>query len=88
MVTPVVDIDVGTVYEIGERLEEAIKRTVNSTGWQSSGVLRKSDSFCQLIEEQPLESTALDKAKCSSHLHATRSCTVPRVQVLSLPIFG
>ena len=33
MVSPVIDIDVATIYEIGERLEEAIKRTMEEVGW-------------------------------------------------------
>ena len=33
MVSPVIDIDVGTVHEIGERLEEVVKRVVNDVGW-------------------------------------------------------
>jgi methionine synthase II (cobalamin-independent) len=33
MVSPVIDIDVGTVHEIGERLEEAVKRVVDEVAW-------------------------------------------------------
>lgn len=34
MISPVIDIDVGTIYDIGERLEEAIKRTMKEVGWE------------------------------------------------------
>jgi len=34
MISPVIDIDVGTIYDIGERLEEAIKRTMAEVGWE------------------------------------------------------
>jgi hypothetical protein len=33
MISPVIDIDVGTIYDIGERLEEAIRRTMKEVGW-------------------------------------------------------
>lgn len=33
MISPVIDIDVGTIYEIGERLEEAVKLTIADVGW-------------------------------------------------------
>lgn len=33
MCTPVIDIDVATIYEIGNRLEEAIKRTKEEVQW-------------------------------------------------------
>jgi hypothetical protein len=33
MVSPVIDVDVGTIYEIGERLVEAIKLTMTEVGW-------------------------------------------------------
>jgi adenosylmethionine-8-amino-7-oxononanoate aminotransferase len=33
MCTPVIDIDVATIYEIGQRLEEAIQRTMDQVGW-------------------------------------------------------
>lgn len=35
MVTPVMDIDVGTVYEIGKRLEQVVIRTMRDIQWTS-----------------------------------------------------
>jgi adenosylmethionine-8-amino-7-oxononanoate aminotransferase len=35
LVTPVIDIDVGTIYEIGELFEKVITRTVMEVGWTS-----------------------------------------------------
>lgn len=37
MVTPVLDIDVGTVYEIGKRLEQVVLRTMREIQWTSKG---------------------------------------------------
>ena len=34
MISPVIDIDVGTIYEIGERMEKAIQRTKAEVGWK------------------------------------------------------
>ncbi len=36
MVSPVVDIDIETIYEIGEKLKEAIQRTIKEAGWTST----------------------------------------------------
>ena len=36
MVSPVIDIDVGTIYEIGERFEKVITSTMTEVGWCSS----------------------------------------------------
>lgn len=36
MVTPMYDVDVATVYEIGLKLEEAIERTVDDCGWEKA----------------------------------------------------
>jgi len=35
MVSPVIDIDVGTIYEIGERLEVVIKRVMKEMEWMA-----------------------------------------------------
>jgi hypothetical protein len=39
MVSPVMDIDVGTIYEMGERLEQAVTRTMQEV----DGNARKND---------------------------------------------
>jgi len=44
MVSPVIDIDVGTIYEIGERLEEVIKRTMKEMDWKAVEVDDLSES--------------------------------------------
>ena len=36
MITPMVDVDVGTIYEIGARLEKVILRTMDDMGWKTS----------------------------------------------------
>lgn len=44
MVTPVVDVDVGTIYEIGTRLEEALRRTMKERGWKGSSGYAKIEA--------------------------------------------
>lgn len=39
MISPVVDIDIASLYQMGERLEEAIKRTMAETGWEVPSIL-------------------------------------------------
>mmetsp|Transcript_31217 Transcript_31217/g.75462 ORF Transcript_31217/g.75462 Transcript_31217/m.75462 type:complete len:522 (+) Transcript_31217:378-1943(+) len=74
MVSPCIDIDVGTVYEIGQRLEEVLYRTMDEVGWNDRRAEEKEDlsnpaveSHCQEIE--------LDKLLCQPHFHRTKSCT-------------
>jgi adenosylmethionine-8-amino-7-oxononanoate aminotransferase len=66
MVTPVIDIDVGSIYEIGERLEEAVRKTMAEVGWITRDV--KSELF---IADITLQSSD----KCHPFLHETKSCT-------------
>jgi adenosylmethionine-8-amino-7-oxononanoate aminotransferase len=64
MVTPVVDIDVGTAYEIGVRLEDAIKRTLVERAWEVV-------NFDNTVHAPAV----CGDSGCVSHLHATKSCT-------------
>ena len=54
MVSPVVDIDVGTIYEIGERLEEAIVATMDEVGWRPPMLESTEES---VSEEESVSST-------------------------------
>ena len=69
MVTPMVDVDVGTIYEIGLKLEEAIRKTMKEMDWEapsSEGETSKADASAV---------SPIPPSKCSTNLHATRSCT-------------
>ena len=69
MVTPMVDVDVGTIYEIGIKLEEAIRKTRKEMEWKeisSEGETIKAEASTVL----PVLAT-----KCSTNLHATKTCT-------------
>lgn len=70
MVTPMVDVDVGTVYEIGLKLEEVINRTIKEIGWE--GQIPEEVTSVNNISSSL---TKCNSASCSSQLHATRTCT-------------
>ncbi len=76
MVSPVIDIDVGTLYTIAERLEKALLATVDEVNWVQPGcflpteveirvTLQLDDDFC----------TSEVKKQCLSTLHFARTCT-------------
>ena len=44
MVSPVLDVDVGTIYMIGEKLEQAITMTKNEVGWEGNGSVSFTES--------------------------------------------
>lgn len=73
MVSPCVDIDVGTVYEIGERLEQVLYRTMDEVGWdgcraeETEGPSKPTMDECKTI--------SLDTTLCEPHFHRTKSCT-------------
>lgn len=70
MVTPMVDIDVGTIYEIGSRLEKVILLTLDEIGWAGSN----NGEYKEEQSEMP-ELVREDIQKCQPHLHSTKSCT-------------
>lgn len=75
MVSPVIDIDVGTLYTIAERIEKALLATVNDVKWAKSSpakaeveirvTLKLDDEFC---------ASEVNK-QCLSNLHFSRACT-------------
>lgn len=69
MVTPMVDVDVGTIYEIGSRLEKVILRTMDELGWQGSN---EGESKQELYE---ISEVVEDIQACQPLLHSTKSCT-------------
>jgi hypothetical protein len=65
----VVDIDVGTIYEIGQKLEEAILRTIKEIKWKTQAGTRSLHCHTALDKEPLYIGT------CQDYLHATKSCT-------------
>jgi adenosylmethionine-8-amino-7-oxononanoate aminotransferase len=78
MVSPVIDIDVGTIYEIGERLEKAVAMTKEAVGWEKQPVDggRGGDDAITIkqLATQISNSNNMNE-KCHPLLHQTRSCT-------------
>jgi len=60
MVSPVIDIDVGTIYEIGERLEVVIKRTKEDVGWNPTEMGDISESSKAYIAPSIASSSTVD----------------------------
>ncbi len=70
MVTPIVDVDVGTIYEIGSCLEQVLLRTMDDMGWKGSSPgesKEEPNGIPEIVRE--------DLKKCHPHLHSTKSCT-------------
>lgn len=88
MVSPVIDIDVGTIYTMGERLEEAMRKTIAETQWDPMRVPVKRVSSeasmdmkeliarglgCSLEKQQQQQQQPY--ITCLPVFHTTRSCT-------------
>eukprot|EP00536_Pseudo-nitzschia_multiseries_P011076 jgi/Psemu1/259548/estExt_Genewise1Plus.C_3600023 len=71
MVTPVVDIDVGMVYEIGQKLEQVVLHTMKDIGWVSPHRNDRRDlrADVKLCNEVPSAET------CRDYHHLTKSYT-------------
>ena len=70
MVTPMVDVDVGTIYEIALKFEEAILKTMKEIKWVAPVEDDNTNSKTDATTASPIVAS-----KCSTNLHATRSCT-------------
>jgi adenosylmethionine-8-amino-7-oxononanoate aminotransferase len=68
MVTPMMDVDVGTLYEIGEKLEQVILRTMQEIGWKDIRGETKQELF-------DIPELVIEDFKCQTYLHQTKSCT-------------
>jgi len=80
MVTPVVDIDVGTVYEIGEKLEEALLRTMKERNWRVPFIKKKEEEeeqrcFVKKDITMMMEGDGGVPTTCLANLHTARSCS-------------
>jgi hypothetical protein len=71
MVSPHFDIDVGTLYEMAEKLEKVIIATMEEMGW--------SPLSCEEAKTQdmiaPMAECLADPSTCQTYLHQTKSCT-------------
>ena len=69
MVTPMVDVDVGTIYEIALKFEEAILKTMKEIKWEAP----TEDDATSEADVKTI--SPIVPSKCSTNLHATKSCT-------------
>jgi adenosylmethionine-8-amino-7-oxononanoate aminotransferase len=72
MVSPVIDIDVGTIYEIGERLEQAVTRTMEEINWERE---EEAAPNAETFDMAELAARISQNDKCQPILHSTKSCT-------------
>jgi hypothetical protein len=80
MVTPCYDTDVGTIYEIGEKLEEAINLTMKEIGWKSQETIAPSVPEKLVVEiNNPsvaeIKALPLNDTICSTAFHVSKTCT-------------
>ena len=69
MVTPMVDVDVGTIYEIAVKFEEAILKTMKEIEWKAP-----TKDVITIGAAAPTVEPLL-VSKCNANFHATESCT-------------
>jgi hypothetical protein len=72
MVSPVMDIDVGTIYEMGERLEQAVTRTMEEVNWEREEEATQTVETFSMTE---LTARLSHDYGCQPILHTTKSCT-------------
>jgi len=72
MVSPVIDIDVGTIYEMGQRLEDAIRKTMEDVGWEG---VADNESCIGPFDVTQFAAQFQVNDRCIPILHKTRSCT-------------
>mmetsp|Transcript_9735 Transcript_9735/g.17149 ORF Transcript_9735/g.17149 Transcript_9735/m.17149 type:complete len:510 (+) Transcript_9735:401-1930(+) len=75
MVTPHFDIDVGTLYEIGEKLEKVILATMQEMGWSTSSPEEEKSQLYEISTLTTQCSVVVDTSQCQTYLHETKSCT-------------
>ena len=82
MVSPVIDIDVGTIYTMGERLGEAIRLTIADLQWETNRVPVKKVSSDASIDMKEMIAKLMGERGTDKHqpgclplFHSTRSCT-------------
>ena len=79
MVSPVFDVDVGTIYEVGQRLEEVISKTMAEVRWKRQSVpiciVADSDSSFDVAEIAKGITVTKNYDTCLPQFHAAKSCT-------------
>lgn len=71
MVSPVIDIDVGTLYEMAKRFESVIIKTKADVGWEPEEHISTKGLDLSTFLQQFFSKDD----KCLPSLHVTRSCT-------------
>mmetsp|Transcript_21958 Transcript_21958/g.47601 ORF Transcript_21958/g.47601 Transcript_21958/m.47601 type:complete len:180 (+) Transcript_21958:1469-2008(+) len=76
MVSPVIDLDVGSLYKIAEKLEKALFLTVKKVGWEEQQFVPKAEFEIRVRLQLDAEFYANEVNKqCQSQLHFARTCT-------------
>ena len=73
MVSPVMDVDIASIYTIGDLLETVIRRTKAEVGWDGA-----HKDIIKVIDQLTIEQFAAKlsaKDQCLPAFHKTRSCT-------------
>ena len=73
MVSPLIDIDVGTLYKVAERMENALIQTVKEVGWTQPTPLMVEIRVSLQLDEEFCASEV--NKQCLSNLHFARTCT-------------
>jgi hypothetical protein len=73
MVLPLIDIDVGTLYKVAERMENALIQTVKEVGWTQPTPLMVEICVSLQLDEEFCASEV--NKQCLSNLHFARTCT-------------
>lgn len=73
MVSPVIDIDVGTIYEIGERLEEAIMLTTRDMAWKPCQTQDNSKSSQAFLAPAIASASTLNLVELARHAEKRNS---------------
>jgi adenosylmethionine-8-amino-7-oxononanoate aminotransferase len=75
MVSPHFDIDVGTLYEMGEKLEKVIRATMTEMEWKSHSTEEEKSQLNDITKLAADICVVADAAPCQTYLHQTKSCT-------------
>jgi len=82
MVSPVIDIDVGTIYEIGERLEAVIKRVVEEVAWKPvDAVGVESENFKAFLAPSIASASTIDLEELARHAEESTSAIIKEMDL-------
>ena len=74
MVTPLYDIDVGTLYEMALRLEVAVVRTLEDMGWEGGSMEVDPALEMQVAESMVISSAFCSQVTSGATAHTIRAC--------------